>query len=381
MLSNFLIKVIVLFLPTQLGLHFWPTFSRVAGIKVDYLSPTLYFLDIMLFLLVFLNLKLVFNYLKKNLLSLGIFLSIIFLNTLFSVSPLNSLFWWLRLILYLLVFLILRLRKLQWKDISTPLLFSTSLLLILEVLQLLFQSSLGGPFYFLGERTYSSATPGIGRFNLFGQEILRPIGTFSHANSLAGYLLIVFYLFSKKTSRSWYKIIPFIGILLTFSKSAVFSLAFLLFSLKPEIIIFLSLLLTLIQPLIQNFISFSWQPLFDRLFYFSYLKKILLQNPLTGTGLGNFIPSLGKLLPGSFLTPSKLQPIHNLPYLYLSELGILGSLFLILNVLKKKTFKILTNPLVLGLLAIVIFTGTFDHYFWTLPQNKLIFLFALAIML
>jgi len=380
-LSNFLIKVIVLFLPTQLGLHFWPTFSRVAGIKVDYLSPTLYFLDIMLFLLVFLNLKLVFNYLKKNLLSLGIFLSIIFLNTLFSVSPLNSLFWWLRLILYLLVFLILRLRKLQWKDISTPLLFSTSLLLILEVLQLLFQSSLGGPFYFLGERTYSSATPGIGRFNLFGQEILRPIGTFSHANSLAGYLLIVFYLFSKKTSRSWYKIIPFIGILLTFSKSAVFSLAFLLFSLKPEIIIFLSLLLTLIQPLIQNFISFSWQPLFDRLFYFSYLKKILLQNPLTGTGLGNFIPSLGKLLPGSFLTPSKLQPIHNLPYLYLSELGILGSLFLILNVLKKKTFKILTNPLVLGLLAIVIFTGTFDHYFWTLPQNKLIFLFALAIML
>ncbi|MFZ3068939.1 MAG: hypothetical protein WA052_01345 [Microgenomates group bacterium] len=379
MLSNFLIKVIVLFLPTQLGLHFWPTFSRVAGIKVDYLSPTLYFLDILLVLLVFLNFKLVLNYLKKKLPFLGIFLSIIFFNTLFSLSPLNSLFWWLRLILYLLVFLTLRLRKLQWKDISTPLLFSTSFIVILEVLQLLSQSSLGGPLYFLGERTYSSVTPGIGRFNFFGQEILRPISTFSHANSLAGYLLIVFYLFFKKTSRSWHKIIPFIGILLTFSKSSIIYLAFLLFSLKPETIIFVSFLLTLVQPFIQNFLS-DWQPLSDRLFYFSYLKNILLQNPFTGTGFGNFIPSLGKFLPGSFLTPSKLQPIHNLTYLFLSEMGILGSLLLLLPVLKKKIFAILTNPLVLGLLAIVIFTGTFDHYFWTLPQNKLIFLFALAIM-
>ncbi len=165
----------------------------------------------------------------------------------------------------------------------------------------------------------------------------------------------------------------------TFSKSAIISLAFILFNLRPEIMIFVSLLLTLVQPFTQNFIS-GWQPLSDRLFYFSYLKNIFLQNPLTGTGFGGFIPSLGKILPGSFLTPSKLQPIHNLTYLYLSEMGILGLLFPILTVLKQKTFKILTNPLVLGLLAIVIFTGTFDHYFWTLPQNKLIFLFALAIM-
>ncbi|HAI22888.1 TPA: hypothetical protein DCP77_02515 [Candidatus Collierbacteria bacterium] len=379
MLSNLLIKIIVLFLPTQLGLHFWPAFSRVAGIKIDYLSPTLYFLDILLIFLISLNLKLILIYLKKNLLPLGIFLSIIFLNTLFSISPLNSLFWWLRFNLYLLVFLTLRLRKLQWKDISSPLLFGTSFVVILEVLQLLFQSSLGGPLYFLGERTYSSITPGIGRFNFFGQEILRPISTFSHANSLAGYLLIVFYLFFKKASRPWHKIIPFVGIIITFSKSAIIFLAFLLFNLKPEIIIIFSLLFTFVQPFLQNFIS-SWQPISDRLFYFFYLKKILLQNPLTGTGLGNFIPSLEKLLPGSFLTPSKLQPVHNLIYLYLSEMGILGSLFLIITALKKKTFKILTNPLVLGLLAIVIFTGTFDHYFWTLPQNKLIFLFALAIM-
>ena len=33
-------------IPTQLGLHFWPEWSKVAGIRVDYLSPVLYLTDI-----------------------------------------------------------------------------------------------------------------------------------------------------------------------------------------------------------------------------------------------------------------------------------------------------------------------------------------------
>lgn len=380
MYSDFLIKLIVLFLPTQLGLHFWPSFSRVAGIKVDYLSPTLYFLDPLLLLLVLLNLKLITVFIKKNLISIGIFVSFIIFNTLFSTSPQNTIFWWLRTLLYLLVFLVLRLRRLSWKQIRTPLLYSTIIVVIIEIAQLLFQSSLGGPLYFLGERAFSGSTPGIGRFDLLGLEILRPMGTFSHANSLAGYLLIVFYLFSKKPSKSWHKIVPFIGILLTLSKTAIITLALIIFNLKPEFIILASVIITFAQPLIQNYSS-SWQSLSDRLFYFTYLKKIILKNPLTGVGLGGFIPSLGNLLPGSFLTPSKLQPIHNLIFLAISDLGLLGVFLALLTAIKYKMLKVLSNPLVLGLLAIVLFTGSFDHYTWTLPQNKLIFLFALSIML
>jgi len=378
-ISDILIKIIVFLLPTQLGLHFWPAFSRVAGIKVDYLSPTIYFIDIFLVLLVYLNFKIIFRFLRKNLLYTGIFISFIAINTYFSVSPLNSLFWWLRALLYLLVFLVYRLRHLTWQQINTPLLYGTIVIVFIEIAQLCLQSSVGGSLYFLGERAFSGSTPGIGRFDLLGLEILRPISTFSHSNSLAGYLLVVFYLFSKKPSKPWHKLVPFIGIILTFSKTAIIALAFVIFNLKPEFIILVSLIFTLAQPLIQNFSS-SWQSLSDRLFYFTYLKGIVLQNPFTGVGLGGFIPALGRLLPGSFLTPSKLQPVHNLLFLSFSELGLFGTSLAALTAIKLRLIKVLSKPLVLELIALILFTGTFDHYTWTLPQNKLIFLLALSIM-
>jgi hypothetical protein len=379
-LSNFLIKTVVLFLPTQLGLHFWPAFSRVAGIKIDYLSPTLYFIDILLLIIILLNSQKTLVYLKKNISTVTAALLFIVINITFSVSPLNSIFWWLRALLYLFTFLVFRLRHLTWQQIRSPLLFGTTVVVLIEIIQLCLQSSIGGPLYLLGERAFSSSTPGIGRFNLLGLEILRPNSTFSHPNSLAGYLLIVFYLFFNKPSKPWHKLIPFIGILLTFSKSAIVYLAFIIFSIKPEIVIMLSVTFTFIQPLIQNF-GTTWQSLSDRLFYYPYLKTIITHNPVTGVGLGNFIPSLGSLLPGSFITPSKLQPIHNLLYLIFTEIGLLGTLLLLLFLIKQKILNFLRHPLAIGLLALIIFTGTFDHYSWTLPQNKLIFLLALSIML
>lgn len=380
MLSNFLIKIIVFLLPTQLGLHFWPDYSRVAGIKIDYLSPTLYLVDILLVLLLLLNTKRIRIYIKNNLKITIIFLLFVLLNTLLSVSPLNTMFWWIRSILYLLTFIVLRLRNLRWEQIQHPLFCSTVLIVLLEIVQLVNQSSLGGIFYYLGERSFGSSTPGIGRLNLLGQEVLRPISTFSHANSLSGYLLIVFYLFSKKTSQPWQKIVPFVGILLTFSKTAIFCLAIIVFNVRPEITIFSSIILTIIQPIIHNINSNS-QSLSDRLFFFDYQNKIMFRNIFTGVGLGGYIPSLGDQLPGSYITPAKLQPIHNLPYLMLTEIGIIGAAVMLFTILKKKVWQFITNPLVIGLIAVVLFTGVFDHYTWTLPQNKLILLIAFAIML
>src|SRR5687767_12118252 len=42
----------LLFLPTQLGIHFWPDFSSIFGIRVDYLSPTIYLTDLLVFFLI-----------------------------------------------------------------------------------------------------------------------------------------------------------------------------------------------------------------------------------------------------------------------------------------------------------------------------------------
>jgi hypothetical protein len=376
-LSDFIIKTIVILLPTQLGLHFWPSFSRVAGIKIDYLSPTLYFLDLLLLMLVILNYQQLFRFIRNNQKYFILLLLYVSLNIIFAVSPPNSFFWWLRSLLYLSVFFVLRLRHLNWSQIRTPLFYGTLMVVVIEVLQLLQQSSIGGPLYFLGERAFSASTPGLGRLNLFGSELIRPMSVFSHPNSLAGYLLVVFYLFSRQKSPSCYKLVPFIGILLTFSKTAIISLSLIIFRFRPEIIILFSFLLTYLQPFLQNQIS-NLQSLATRQFYFNYLPKIALDHSLFGVGLGNYIPALGRVLPGSFLTPSILQPIHNLFYLCLAEIGFIGTAILIY--IMRQVKKVTLNREVLGLLALILITGTFDHYTLTLPQNKLILLLALSIM-
>src|SRR5579872_3631132 len=45
-LATFFYLLTLLFLPTQLGKHFWPDFTVVEGFRIDYLSPTLYFTDL-----------------------------------------------------------------------------------------------------------------------------------------------------------------------------------------------------------------------------------------------------------------------------------------------------------------------------------------------
>ena len=380
MFIDLLIKTVVFLLPTQLGLHYWSAFSRVAGIRVDYLSPTLYLVDILLFILIIATFPRIFSFLKKHLSFVFVIFAFVCINSIFAVSPLNTLFWWLRLLLYFLSFLSLRLRHVAWKQIEKPLLLSTILIVIIQIIQTFSQSSLGGLLYWFGERAFSQSTPGLARLNLFGLDFVRAPATFSHPNSLAGYLLIVFYLFTQKSNHSVYRFVPFMGILLTLSKTAIITLALLLFGFKPEILIIISFFITLLEPFLYLLHS-TWQPLTDRLFFFPYLLKIIQKNPFSGVGLGGFVPSLGLELPGSFLTPGKLQPIHNLYYLYLTEFGLLGFFPLGYLLIKKEFTKLLHHPQLLGLFAIVLFTGVFDHYTWTLPQNKLILLFALSILL
>ena len=57
-----LLTFFILFLPTQLGYHFWPPWAYVFGIRIDYLSPTVYFTDV---IVVALALLLLFEKRKK----------------------------------------------------------------------------------------------------------------------------------------------------------------------------------------------------------------------------------------------------------------------------------------------------------------------------
>ena len=61
MINKILFFLFLLFLPTQLGKHFFLDFSYLSGVRVDYLAPTIYLTDTIIFLCAIANSKIVFN--------------------------------------------------------------------------------------------------------------------------------------------------------------------------------------------------------------------------------------------------------------------------------------------------------------------------------
>jgi hypothetical protein len=61
---------------------------------------------------------------------------------------------------------------------------------LLVVAQMANNGSLNGIFYWLGERNFTFNTVGIAQMSVFGRGLIRGYGTFSHPNSLAGFLLV-----------------------------------------------------------------------------------------------------------------------------------------------------------------------------------------------
>jgi hypothetical protein len=47
--------LLIFLLPVQLGRHFWPDFSFVLGLKIDYLAPTVYLTDLLVLLILVFN--------------------------------------------------------------------------------------------------------------------------------------------------------------------------------------------------------------------------------------------------------------------------------------------------------------------------------------
>ena len=372
MVGRTLIFLIIFFLPTQLGKHFWGDFSQVGGFRIDYLSPTLYFTDILIGLYLLHSLPGLITWLRKDPRPALLLFGFISLNLLFSLSPIVTFFVWLRWLLYFSLVIALNINRVTLKSVILPLSLSLILLVLLETLQLFFQSSVGGIFWFLGERTINQATPQVAKLIVNGRIILRPYSTFSHPNSLGGFLLLVLFLLGQ-TKSTVLKMISLVGIILTFSKTAIITtLLFLAGVFKKNrllLILALPLIPLLITPVADYSVSLS-----ARSYLLSPTLSIIRLYPLFGVGLGGYLPALVDNLPDNQVTPSLIQPVHNLPLLLISEIGLFGVGLLLYLTLKS---KILHNPSVLELLSIVLLTGGFDHYWLTLPQNKLILLLAL----
>lgn len=402
MLEKRLLFLVLLFLPTQLGRHFWPEFSHVYSLRVDYLAPTIYFWDLLA-----VSLLTVFILQKKtvNRLALNLFLFFVFTQSLSVINSVNLGAGLVRLEQYVVTGLFgVYIASLKWEDLRKALFLPISISIIFEsalaISQFLFEGSIG--FWLLGERAFTISTPGIAKFNFQGIELLRPYGTFPHPNTLAAFLLVTIPLLSfwrPQADRISEKMLSLrssmttlgvllggLAIILTVSRTVIvagFMASLLILTKKWKMmLVFLVLVLSLSPFLYTRFASvFDYDnlSLIRREEFINTSLTFFTSSPIFGIGLNNFIP-----VSSSSLSSGEnrfLQPVHNIFLLTLSETGLIGVIGLmglmgypIFKLFRLRTANRETRTFLLTWF-VTIFLGLFDHYFLTQPQGlRLLFL-------
>ncbi|HUW24566.1 MAG TPA: O-antigen ligase family protein [Patescibacteria group bacterium] len=405
MIEGIILAILLLLLPSQFGRHFWPSEAYLFGLKVDYLSPTLYLQDLCLLLLFLFSVKRnrkKFFSEKKHLILAGLYVLISSLNIGFSPNPQVSFFSWLRITeLVFLGWFVSQNAGQVFSLLGRILPLTLVFEFFLSLRQAISQSSQGGLFWFLGERSFTIFTPGIARGSWLGKVLLRPYGTFSHPNSLAGFTLVALILIFGKRKLSLFDRLAislgFILLLLTFSRAAwlaalILGLLFLLNQLKLGFLRktslrrfpFLASIFSL--PLLTYFFSrttIDSSSFLIRRELAEFSLQEMRENPLIGFGAGRFVISLSQNRP-VWQWLYWLQPVHNIFLLVTAEGGffglalfgywVFGGLFSLL----KKTKDASTWAILLALGAILL-TGLFDHYWLTLIQNQLFFAVVLGL--
>lgn len=405
-LQSIFFYLFIFLIPSQLGYHLWPSFSYVFGLKIDYLSPTIFLTDCLIFIyLLFFLINNKFKLINKSrILKCLVFLSFISINIAFSNIKELAFIKWLKIIeLSLLSLAISKDFLIDKKKVLNILSFSILFFGVIGFLQFIKGSTLGGAFYFLGERNFNTATPGISLLNIFNYSFLKPYSTFSHPNSFAGYLVVVsIFLFYWKVIDKKEKILKFLAltvslclIILCFSQSVYIALVvlffFFVFLTKNKYIkkqyacsfLIAVILSSLFMPVYSSQISktnyFFSSSVKERLTLSQISGEMFLNSPLTGIGLNNFINNI----PTTYVLRVPfwfLQPVHNIFLLFTVETGIIGICLLFVYLYKYISYLIKNRKTeYLLILIAIITTGFFDHYWLTLQQNIVLFFLMLGL--
>jgi O-antigen ligase len=428
----------------------------------EYGTASIYGTEILLwaiFLLFFIFLLLKKLHITHNF----VFQDIIKIVTIFFVYTLLSIFWadsksmafmaWLRLAEGIGLFLILRTLSFDWKKISWVFIFSALIQAGLGIYQFLAQATFASKW--LGMALHDPSVLGTIVVETINGRWLRAYGSLPHPNMLGGFLAVAIFLvvaLYKKTDtphKKYFLVFLFsilsIGLLTTFSKSAVLAvvIVFVLFLISsiifPEIKDNRKVLLKFffLFSLIAVIFSFIfWEPVSARIFgagrlevkssterinYISESWQIIKENPIIGVGAGNYTLALHNEINPN-LNSWEYQPVHNIYLLILAELGVLGFLVfllilfcLFLTLQKNNNWYNLSSTIlgiiffrrteakkipsskenfyyswkeVLGLfdlenggILLVLVIGLFDHYFWSLYFGIILFCFCFLLMI
>lgn len=391
-LEQIFLLLLILFLPIQLGKHFWPPSAFVSGIRIDYLSPTLYLTD---FLLVCVVGIFCFRLITEKKIT-PLLLCLFFVSLLCFIPFENILFWesfwygYIRMVLYVILgFCIARHATARFlRLIAIGFIAPALLVVFLEGAQFLNQSSFQGIFYWFGERNFYLSSPGVARIVIDGHLLLRPYATFPHPNVLAFYLFIallfVRYLMGQLQNNKQKTIglvvffVLFLGILITFSRLLIFC-ATLLMILDTLKLRYYAILLAIIAGVFLFLFYDRFLPHVLFVDFTDRLDHMLLllnkQSSLWGWGLNQYF--YYQIEVERSISPYFLQPPHNIAILILIQMGIWGLLFFFTALLASiKRILLYKNSyekeLKIILLITFIFASCFDHYFITLHQGMLL---------
>lgn len=383
----------LLFLPTQLGYHFWPTWSFIYGSRIDYLSPTLFFTDILFIVLFIFNVEIFKDFFKKYYLQIFLFIVLVIFNIYISLSWQVSLYKWLKVSEIFITVILFSKLKLTKHLVTRTLFISLIVIFGVGICQIIYSKTTGGLFYLLGERSFSITTPGISKLSVFGVQYLRMYSIFSHPNSLAAYTGLSLFIFMWSVSKETYinKIYKTIYIVITCSIlvlsyslnvliSLFIALVYIFYIRKSKIsasksitTLFIVLsILSILSPILIKGLESNNSSIYERKELTSAAGEVIYKTNLIGVGLGNFI----KFLPDSnvnFNVSWKFQPVHNIYLLAISEIGFVyyiiffGVIYKFFSKANQETNKVF---LYAGIVFIM-FTGLFDHYWLTLQQNTL----------
>jgi hypothetical protein len=414
--KNYLVLIWLLLIPSQLGRHFWLSESSVVGIRIDYLSIIFYLTDLVWLLWILRNKEIKKSLNSKNLNFKNlIFIIFIGINIILATAKWVALYRWLRIGQWCLTIKLLNKNK---DEITKYLIKIVPWWIVVEAFLSLAQivkgGSLNGIWWWLGERRFMYGGIGVAQFRVFDQAWIRAYGTFSHPNSLAGFLLLGWWFYRQLRSQGrqgFNKIVYWIvnwsavmGIILSGSrivwmltvgmligeeilKSKVKSLKMIVGKMLLCIgVVCLVLGIISINYRISDFVG-GWDvnSLEKREMLALSAIKMIRKSPLFGIGAGNFVVNLPKYQAGNFYW---MQPVHNILLLAWSEIGILGIILLIFNLSTiggsafggQSTIIKLTNNKYWWLWVIVGVTGFFDHYWLTLPQNSWLLAIVLGLI-
>ncbi len=377
-----LIYLILFLLPTQLGWHYFDKNLFVRGLRLDYLSYVVYLQDLLILLLLGINIRQINFKFHKILWFFLYFFALIFLIRM----PINeiyfNLFYLFKLIIYYYFIKIIIETTLNKKILLYIFILQLFFIFGFVLLQVIFQHSIGGWLYYLGERNISINTINSAREIILGKIYLRPYATFSHPNTLAGYIVLLsIFLFEQfKLDKKVFFLILFFSIsiiLLSFSHLAIFSMFFYLilrFFIKKNIISHLKLkyllIFIILSPslliLLQKLQIFNSESLLIRNQIFVNFMKNNKLAIVFGGGFSGYWQQWFNLI-NKNLDIKLLQPVHNSLYHLLSIFGVLG---LGLVAWALNNFYVKNNYFLL----ILSFFIAFDHFLITQIQTFLLIL-------